>query len=241
MRLCELIGQTAPTAFGEVRGPIVRSAAVAAACVCVLGTLGCQNASPPPTKVEYKTQHQLLQKAMTRLEDSSGQKDVETLTLLKQLEAELAEAQTRHLAAQREIARLRREVGDLRAAAGFAVARIEIRFFTHADENGIELGVAPFDRHDDVVKTAGVFEVSLHHRGGMLEKLGAKICMWQLSANEVEKLWKGELYQGYELKLRWPDGKVPDVQNAVLNVAFTTPEGKTFTDTKELTLARKTQ
>ena len=200
----------------------------------VLSAVGCNSTPPPETRVEYKTQHNLLQKAMGRLEASPSTHDEETLKLLKQLEAELAEAQQRHLAAQREIARLNREVRKLRHAAGFSVHRIEIQFFTHASDKGVQLGVTPYDRHNDVVKTAGDFTISLHRPGGLLQKLGRKITMWQFSAKEVEKLWTGELYQGYEMKLAWPKGVKPDVEKAVLRVEFTTAEGQTYTDTKEL-------
>ncbi|HUU43335.1 MAG TPA: hypothetical protein VMX57_06120, partial [Planctomycetota bacterium] len=201
---------------------------------------GCQTSPPPPqTHVEYNTQHNLLQKAMGRLENSPSARDEETLKLLKQLETELADAQERHAAAQREIARLNREVQKLRLAAGFAVDRIEIQFYTHATDKGIELGVTPYDRHDDVVKTAGDFNIALY-QPGMLRTLGTKIAMWQFSAKEVEKLWTGELYQGYAMKLAWPDGKVPDVGKTVLRVEFTTAEGKTFGDTKELDVREAT-
>ena len=202
------------------------------ASVVFAAVLGCEG-GPPPTTVEYKTQHKLLQRAIGRLEHSESARDAETLGLLRKLEKELAEAQKRQLAAQHEIARLKKEVADLRQAAGFAVHRIEIQFFTHAGEKGIELGVTPYDRHDDVVKTAGAFNISLH-RPEMLRKLGRKITMWQFSARDVEKLWTGELFQGYRMKLAWPGGKVPNVEVAILRVDFTTAEGTTYTDTKEL-------
>lgn len=201
-------------------------------CVVFAAVIGCEG-GPPATKVEYKTQHNLLQRAMGRLEHSERAHDVETLGLLRKLEKELAEAQERHLAAQREIARLKKEVAHLRRAAGFAVHRIEIQFFTHAAEKGIELGVTPYDRHDDVVKTAGAFNLSLHRRG-VLGGLGRKITMWQFSARDVETLWTGELFQGYRMKLAWPGGKVPNVEVAILRVDFTTAEGTTYTDTREL-------
>ena len=99
----------------------MKQATAAVACVLCLGVFGCQE-GPPPTKVEYKTQHQLLNKAMTRLESSPQEKDAETLALLRKLETELAEAEKRHLAAQREIARLQEEVKVLRHDAGFSVS-----------------------------------------------------------------------------------------------------------------------
>jgi hypothetical protein len=129
-------------------------------------------------------------------------------------------------------------VEELRQAAGFAVDHIDILYFTKVTPEGIDLWVAPSDRHNDVVKTAGSFDIALHRPGvwGM-RKLGPKTAAWKFSAKEVESLWEGELWEGYHLKLAWPGGKPPDVAAGMLHVEFTTAEGKTYTATKEMTVS----
>lgn len=207
-----------------------------AACVAFSWLVaGCETS--PPTDIHYETQHNLLQNAMVRLESSPARGDREILRLLKQLETEVAEAERRHAGAQKKIAELTKEVEDLRQAAGFAVHHIEILYFTHVTDEGIDLWVTPFDRHNDVVKTAGSFSIALHDSAMWgLQKIGKKLCAWHFSAKEVEGLWEGQLFEGYHLKLGWPEGKAPEVQTASLRVQFITAEGKLYTATKELTI-----
>ncbi len=205
-------------------------------CVILVGVLaGCQ--APPPTEIRYDTQQRLLQDAMVRLEGSPQTGDAEVRRLLKQLETELAEAERRHTRAQRRIVELEEEVERLRQAAGFAVHHIEILYFTHLTPKEISLWVTPFDRHNDVVKTAGSFKISLHRPGvWRLRKRGRKLCQWRFSAAEVETRWAGELFEGYHLKLAWPGGKPPEEETLVLHVEFTSAEGKTYSATKELSM-----
>ena len=205
-------------------------------CVLLVGAVtGCQ--TPPPTEIRYDTQQKLLQDAMVRLEGSPQTGDAEVRRLLKQLETELAEAERRHAQAQRRIAELEEEVEELRHAAGFAVHHIEILYFTQLTPKEISLWVTPFDRHNDVVKTAGSFRISLHRPGVWgLRKRGRKLCEWRFSAAEVETRWEGELFEGYHLKLAWPGQKPPEEETVVLHVEFTTAEGQTYSATKELSM-----
>jgi len=204
-----------------------------------LGALaaGCQSVAAPPADVHYETQQSLLENAIGRLETAPEPGDAEVVEMLRQLRAELDASQRRHLEDERRIAELEEKVRSLRHAAGFAVHHIEILYFTHVGEKGIDLWVTPFDRHNDVVKTAGSFKISLHVPGPWgLRKLGRAICAWQFSAPEVERCWEGQLFEGYHLKLAWPQGEAPDVETATLAVAFTTAEGKTYDATKELNI-----
>ena len=200
---------------------------------------GCQ--STPTVQVDYHRQRGLLQDAIAKLEQSpDDSRDQEALRMLRQLETELADSELRDHEAERRIAELEQEVAELRQAAGFAVDHIDILYFTRLTAEGIDLWVTPFDRHNDVVKTAGSFEISLHRPGVWgLRKLGPKTVAWKFSAQEVETRWEGELFEGYHLKLAWPDGSAPEVAEAMLRVEFTTAEGKTYTATKEMTITRE--
>jgi hypothetical protein len=208
------------------------------ACVLLTGVAaGCWNV-PPPAKAEYQAQQGLLEEAITRAESAPpAQTDAELLRLLRQLKAEIAESGRRHVEDRRKIQELTGEVESLRQAAGFAVHHVEILYFTHVTDKGIDLWVTPFDRRNDVVKTAGAFRISLHQPGTWgLRKLGHTLCAWEFSAKDVETRWEGQLFEGYHLKIDWPEGKAPEVKAAVLCVEFTTAEAKTYTATKELTL-----
>ena len=207
--------------------------------ICVLfvtGLAGCRT-SLPPTDVQYDTQQNLVQNAIVRLESSPAKGDRELLRLLKQLETEIGEAERRHTEDKKRIEQLQEEVENLRQAAGFSVHHIEILYFTRVTEEGIDLWVTPFDRRNDVVKTAGSFNIALHEPAAWsLASLGKKLYAWHFSSKDVETRWEGQLFEGYHLKLGWPDGKVPDAQTAVLRVSFITAEGKLFSATKELTI-----
>jgi len=198
---------------------------------------GCQGRPQSPTAINYETQEGLLQDALVRLEGSPQTGDPEVHRLLKQLETELAESRRRHVAAQNRIAELEAEVEKLQRAAGFAVHHIEILYFTHLTEKEIDLWVTPFDRHNDVVKTSGSFEISLHRPGAFgLRTRGRRLALWRFSAQEVETLWEGQLFEGYHLKLAWPGGKPPEMETVVVHVEFTSAEGKTYAADKELTM-----
>gem|GEM_PF-5937969 len=208
------------------------------ACVFLTGALaGCRSVSPP-AKTDYPAERNLVDSAITRVEaPGAGQNDAETLRLLKELKGQIAESERRHVQDQQKIKDLTEEVESLRQAAGFAVHHIEILYFTHVIDKGIDLWVTPFDRRNDVVKTAGSFRISLHPADTWgLRKLGRTLCAWEYSAKEVETRWEGQLFEGYHLKIDWPEGKAPEAKTAVLNVEFTTAEGKTYSATKELTL-----
>jgi len=207
-------------------------------CAFVAGVAaGCRSV-PPPAKADYPAQQGLLGEAITRVEGTPPtQTDAELLRLLRELRAQIAESERRHVEDQRKIQELTAEVKDLRQAAGFAVHHIEILYFTHVTDKGIDLWVTPFDRRNDVVKTAGSFRISLHEPGTWgLWKLGRTLCAWEFSAKDVESRWEGQLFEGYHLKIDWPEGKAPDVKTAALCVEFTTAEAKTYTATKELTI-----
>ena len=216
------------------RWTILRDAAISlmGALLLAVGS-GCRTEAP--TKINYEAQENLLTRAIVRLDESPETGDAEVRSLLKQLEGELAESRRRHTAAQKRIAELEDEVVKLRQAAGFAVHHIEILYFTHLTEKEIDLWVSPFDRHNDVVKTAGSFEISLHRPAAFkFRRRGRKLAEWRFSAQEVETLWEGELFEGYHLKLAWPGGKPPEVESLVLHVEFTVAGGKTYSADKEL-------
>ena len=224
----------APDGPRLVRWTILRGTAISLTAGLLLTVVGgCQ--TDTPTQINYDTQESLLRDALVRLEGSPETGDPEVHRMLKQLETELGESRRRHTAAQKRIAELEEEVQKLRQAAGFAVHHIEILYFTHLTEKEIDLWVSPFDRHNDVVKTAGSFEISLHRPSVLkLRKRGRKLVQWQFSAQEVETRWEGQLFEGYHLKLAWPAGGAPEVETAVLHVEFTTAEGKTYSADKEL-------
>jgi hypothetical protein len=199
---------------------------------------GCKGSPGAPGRARHVAQQTRLDTAIEKLEKSADrQSDAETLRLLKDIRKELAESMRRETEAQQRIAALNDEVAGLRHAAGFAVDHIEVLYITHVTDEGIDLWVTPFDRHNDVVKTAGSFDVSLHRPGAWgLRKMGPVISAWRLSAREVEQQWEGQLFEGYHLKLAWGEGKPSDVKTATLRVQFTTAEGKVFTATKELSI-----
>lgn len=227
---------------GVVGSPGARSALnkswTLLACAFFAGALGGCQGGTPPAKADYQAEHGLVESAISRAENAPpGQADAELLRLLKELQGQIAESERRHVQDQQKIKDLTEEAENLRQAAGFAVHHIEILYFTHVTDKGVDLWVTPFDRHNDVVKTAGSFRVSLHEADSWgLRKLGRKLCAWEMSAKEVETRWEGQLFEGYHLKLDWPEGKAPEAKTAVLAVEFTTAEAKTYSATKELTL-----
>lgn len=200
---------------------------------------GCQ--APHERSIEpvrYEAQHSLLQKAKARAESAPADaSDAELVRLLGQLETEIADAEHKYEKAQQRIAELTTEVAKLRRAAGLAVHHVEILYFTRTTETGIDLWVTPFDRDNDAVKTAGDLSISLHRpRPWVLRGRSGKICTWVFTAKDLEKRWEGQLFEGYHLRLAWPQGKTPDMKEVVLRVDFTTTEGKTHSATKDLNI-----
>jgi len=197
---------------------------------------GCKIAPPPAPDPNFQSQQGLLQNAIVRLESSQDKGgDAEVVRLLKRLETELAQSEQRHAEDQRKIAELTEQVQALRLAAGFAVDHIEILYFTHVSDKGIDLWVTPFDRHNDIVKTSGSFDIWIN-RPASWGITTRRLAAWKLAAKDVQDRWEGQLFEGYHLNLQWPEPGAPDVKTATLEVRFTTAEGKTYTATKELTI-----
>ena len=184
----------------------------------------------------YHAQLQLVHDMIARLEiNARSERDRQFLQQLQQLHAEIEKTRERHRRDAGKIAHLEEELARLRVAETFRVNHLDVLFHTRATTTGIALWAAPRDRQNDAVKAAGAFTITLHRPGLLgMGTLGKKLCEWKLSAEDVKGRWEGHVYRGYHLELSWPDGKRPDIETAVLHVAFTTTRDQIFTASKEI-------
>lgn len=217
------------------------SSARSACCLLLVIVAGCMLTScgTPSIKQREKNQARLLKQMdaeVHELRDPNERKKL--LRTLAKLRRELEETHAALEVEHRKLERLRQENRRHRVSASFTVNAVEIPYFSPITKSdGLDLWVMPRDSHGDAVKVPGSLTVSLHRRGLLgIGTAGKKLCEWSVPMGKLKDKWAGQLYRGYHVLLAWPEGKCPDVAEAVLKLKFTTPDGKKYKTEKVIKL-----